>query len=446
MVGSGFIQLLLASLSAGGINANDWMTMVQPAEYFQSRKVVPTVDRMIDFVVADIDSPKAQIKQLAALQYLSEEAEKFKASKNYATNRLAVELVADGKRGLDPAGFGQEYAKRLLLKLDGKKIEAAKAIPLRTDALRWFPADTRLAVAFDMAQLQDIGNDARKGILKNLDDHTRLRLYDQLETVGNVRFDRLSFAVIDAPKFDDQKWLVRISGKATHEWLAKAFVERGGNVKKSKDPDGTPVSILQRTGEAIVLIGNTDMVIVSYNPFNAKHSAAVEDFFAVRAKKKPHAGEGALKDRLAKVPDAAMAFLVGDLPGDIRDDIIKRVIDPAPAKITAYVERGPMGLDLHMETVLKDAGEAAQFTQKAATLRKDGIEQLQKVVKDPPADLPFVPFQSLLKLADSVQIESKGDTVQIKGFVGSYLIHELGRMMVEVENPRNRRPAPAEKK
>jgi hypothetical protein len=102
MSGSGLFGILMLVLSAGSVNATDWMTMVQPIEYFKSRNIDPTMDRLIDFAIADIDSAKAQIRQLAALQQFTNEAEKFKLAKNYDTNRTAIEEVAEGKHGKDP--------------------------------------------------------------------------------------------------------------------------------------------------------------------------------------------------------------------------------------------------------------------------------------------------------------------------------------------------------
>src|SRR5438045_21805 len=90
MINLGLTGILLQALLAGSVNANDWMTMVQPVEYFKFHNVTPTIDRMIDFAIEDVDSAKGQIKQLAALRYLTEEADRFRKAKNYDTNRMAI--------------------------------------------------------------------------------------------------------------------------------------------------------------------------------------------------------------------------------------------------------------------------------------------------------------------------------------------------------------------
>jgi hypothetical protein len=442
MSGSSFVGILFMALTAGSVNATDWMSMVQPTEYFKSRDIDPTLDRMIDFVIEDVNSPKVQIRQLAALQHLANESDKFKQGKNYNLNRMAIEEIAEGKRGKDPAGFGQEYARRLLAKLDGAKFPATKFRPLRQDALNWFPADTKLALAFDMNQLQELSNDTRKGILTTLSDFSRLNLYDQLEAMGNLRVDRLAFAIVDAEKPDDQKIFMRISGKGNQAWIADALIGRSGDqfqVKKTKDADGTPILTLHsnNAGACVVLIGNTDMIVVSYQNFDGKHEDLVAELLAVRAKKKPHAGDGNLKDRLASIPDKAIGFLVGDLPGDMKNEI-GQMLDPVPAKFSAYVERAPMGLDVKAETVMKNAAEADKFVAKAGALRKEGIEGLQQAMKEPPQPgLPPVPFQAITTLAESVQVKNKGERVQISGFIGSNLIQQLGEWYVAYNNPRS---------
>lgn len=434
------VEILLYVLSAGSVNANDWMTMVLPTEYFKSRQIDPTIDRMIDFAIADIKTPKAQIRQLAALMHLADESDKFKSAENYELNRLAIEEVAAGKRGLDPAGFGQEYALRLLDKLDGKKRAPAKHRPLRLDALDWFPAGVKLALAFDMRSLQDVSGHARKEILAKLSEYSRLNLYDQLETMGNLRVDRTAFATTDGPTPGERKTFIRVSGKGNQAWIADALNQRtanGLNVSTAKDADGTPIMTLlsRHGGLAFVLVGNTDMIAVASEDFNAPVEAAIKEVLAVRAKKKPHATGGPLKDRLAQVPDKAIGFLVGDLPESIRAEL-KQAVDPLPAKFAVYAERTEMGIDLRMEASLKDVTEAGRFVGKIGALRKEGIDGLQKALKAPaPADGLPLPLQGLLSLLDSVQVQQQESGATIRAFMSNGLIRELG----ESYAARNRR-------
>jgi hypothetical protein len=444
MSGSGFFGILFLALTSGSVNATDWMTMVQPTEYFESRRIEPTIDRLIDFVIVDVDSPKTQIRHLAALRHLADQSDSFKKAKNYDTNRMAIEEVAAGKRAKDPTGFVQEYAQRLLDKLDGTKPAAAKFRPLRQGALDWFPADTTMALAFDMNQLQELSNDTRKGILTTLGEDSKLSLYDQLETMGNIRVDRLAIGFVDSEKPEDRKMYLRVSGKVNQAWVVDSLSAKTGiafQATKSKDADGTPIITLhgQNAGTCIVLIGHTDMVVITSEKLDADHKPMVADLLAIRGKKKPHAASGNLKERLAKIPDKAIGFLVGDLPGDIKEEI-HGVLDPIPAKFSAYVERAPMGLDVKAETVLKDGEEAGKFVAKVAALRKEGIEGLKKALKEPPEPIfpgmPLMPFQSIITLVESIQVRNQGDNVQVSGFISSHLIQQLGEMYVVYNNPR----------
>ena len=437
MIGSRLVEVLILALTAGSVNATDWMTMVKPREYFKSRNIEPTIDRMIDFVIEDVKTPKAQIKQLAALQYLADEADKFKKAANYDTNRMAIEEVAAGKLGRDSTGFVQEYAKRLLAKLDGAKPAAAKIRPLRQDALTWFPADMKIAVAFDMHQLQGLSNDTRKGILATIADSSRLNLYEQLEMFGNIRVDRMEFGIVDADNPDDQKMFLRVSGKANQAWIADSLTARSGFAlpwKETKDAEGTPIRTLHaaNAGAAVVLIGNTDMIIVGYQKFDGKHDDLIAELLAVRAKKKPHAA-GNLKDRLAKIPDRAIGFLVGDLPGEWKGQM---GLDPVPTKISAYVEAAPMGLEVKVETVMKDGAEAGKFVGKVGALRKEGIATLQQAMKDPiEPGLPRMPYQALIDLVETIQVQNRGETVKASGFISSRLIQQMGEMYIAYTRP-----------
>ncbi len=327
-------------------------------------------------------------------------------------------------------------------KLDGAKTPATKFRPLRQDVLNWFPADTKMALAFDMNQLQELSNDTRKGILTTLSDFSRLNLYDQLETTGNLRVDRLAIGVVDAQKPDDQKVFLRVSGKGNQAWIADSIIARSGDsmqLKKTKDADGTPIITLQsrNAGACVVLIGNTDMIVVSYQKFDGNHEDLVAELLAVRAKKKPHAADGNLKERLAKIPDKAIGFLVGDLPGDMKEEI-GRMLDLVPAKFSVYVERAPMGLDVKAQAVMKDAEEAGKFVAKVGALRKEGIAGLQQALKEPPQPgMPPAPFQAIITLAESVQVKNQAETVQINGFIGSNLIQQLGEMYAAYNNPRS---------
>lgn len=425
-----FAAILLLLLS-GGMNTTDLVEMAQPGDFFKSRQIEPTVDQLLDLAIADPTTGQAQIRQLMALRQIAVDADNFKKAKNYATNRMALEEVAEGKRAQDPLGFAQEYARRALARLDGKKLAPAKSRPLREDALNWFPADTKLAFALDARPSGDALDDTLKQLLKLMPETAKGQMYDQMEKWGNIRIERFAFGMVDAEKRDDQKIFMRFTGKGNQAWIAESLTTAVGGItplqsRQFKDADGTPITQLQQKNRAPVflLVGQTDLLIVGYSKFDGKHEDVVAETLDVRAKKKPHAGTGTLKDRLAKISDKAIALLVGDLP----NDEFKRLIEPVPTKISAFVERTPMGLDVKLESAMADAGEAAKLVETVGGLRKKGIAGLQQAMMNPPPPgTPPIPYQAIITFVESVQVQNQGDTVRIGAFMSNGLIQQLGQ-------------------
>src|SRR5262249_37751798 len=156
-----------------------------------------------------------------------------KKAKNYDTNRLAIEEIAEGKRGADPQGFAREYARAVLAKLDGKKIDAAKPRPLRDGILDWFPAEAKFVAAVDVRQ-GDPGNDVASAFMKLMPEQGKNEIYDLLEKTGNVRIERAAMTIVDAIKRDDEKIFVRITGKGNPAWLATYIANAPGENFQTK--------------------------------------------------------------------------------------------------------------------------------------------------------------------------------------------------------------------
>ena len=79
---------------------------------------------------------------------------------------------------------------------------------------------------------------------------------------------------------------------------------------------------------AIMLVGNTDIMIFG-NERNGQNGDLVAEVTEIRAKKKPNANAGPLKDRLAKIPDKAVAMLVGEIPLELKREF-GGALDPWP--------------------------------------------------------------------------------------------------------------------
>jgi hypothetical protein len=176
-----------------------------------------------------------------------------------------------------------------------------------------------------------------------------------------------------------------------------------------------------------MLVGNTDLLILGYsgNGNNLKHDDLVDDVLDARAKKKPAASAGALKDRLAKVPDEAVALLVGNVPEDMKREL-RFVFDPIPANITAFIQRAQQGLDVQVVSSMANAEDAGKIVQKVASLRKEGIAGLKEAMQQPPRPgMPAIPFQAMINVMETLQVQSKAGQVQVRVFLPDGLIEQL---------------------
>ena len=370
MMGFGFAEVMMFALVVGGMNNTDLVGLVQPQHYFESRQVRVSIDSMIDIALTDPKDGKAQIMQLTALRYMADESVAFKKASNYATNREAIELIAQGKKAQDKVGFAKEYAQRLLDKLDGKKPAVVKTGPVGADALAWFPADVTLAGALDLrgAGNADPAKDAIKDILKVMPEREKIQMYNVIEKMGNIRIERIAFAYTDGHEKRNSKFYFRFTGKGSQEGMLEFFnaIDGGRGRRQSreiKDDKGMPITLLEEPNDhapVLMLVGNTDLVMVVQErvyvkpakgqpaPEQPKGEDLVQHVLDARSKKKPNAAAGKLKDSLAKVPDKAVGLLVGDIPEDLKREFT-RAFDAAPPKIIAFMERTPLGLDVQAE-------------------------------------------------------------------------------------------------
>jgi hypothetical protein len=433
MMASGFGAILVMALLSSGSTNTDLVALIQPKHYFQTREVAVSIDKMMELATSDPKDSKTQVMQLTALRYLTDETEALKRDANFAAHRQVLEQIAKGKKANDSLGFAADYAGRLLAKLNGTKVAHAKAPLLREDALDWFTADANLLMAVDMRQSREAGKaDPIGELLKMVPEQEKKQMYEFIEKAGNIRLERYSFAMVSHTDHAQMKVMVRLTGKANPAWVAALIrsLEPNFETTELKDAKETPIVVLQNPGRgvpAIALVGNTDLLVVGYARSGVRDGDLLKDVLAVREKKQPSAVKGALKDLLAKVPDKAVALLVGDVPDELKREF-GPILDPVPAKLFAYVERDPQGLDVRFETTMASAEEADKLVTKVGALRKEGIKSLQDLQGNPPPGAPPIPFASLINLMESLQVQNKTATVQMRLLVPDGLLQELGTM------------------
>jgi hypothetical protein len=428
----GFGEILLLAVLSGGTANSDLVTLIEPTHYFQSRKIDISIAKAIELAGTDPKDARTQVMQLTALRYLAAESEKLKKTPMYVAHRQTLEEIALGKRAPDALGFAEDYARRVLRKLDGSKPPAPKLLPIREDSLSWFPADTNFAYVFDLQRTRETGlaDDPLKEMLKRMPEDVKKVLYDQIEQAGNIRVERLAFGMVENAKNRDQrKMLIRVTGKANQAWAAKALKKLNPKfeLKQIKDEKGTPITLAQQPNRApiIALVGNTEVLIVGYQGDKEKHEEVFEEALAIRLGKQRSAGTGVLKDPLAKVPDKAVAFMAFDGSGDYFN-FAKSVFDPVPGKMLVHIERAPKGLDVKLHASLTNEEEAGKLVEHVSALRKKSIAALQKAMQFPqPAGEPAIPYQALINFADSVQVQNQADRVQMRVVVSDGLIQQL---------------------
>ena len=429
----GMAEILILAMMSGSIGSTDVVSLVQPTHYFQSRQIEVSFDKMIELAGRDPKDPKTQLQQLVALRHLEDEADKFKKASNYATLRATIEQIAQGKKANDPLGFAQDYANRVLMKLDGTKAPAVKLPPVRDDALAWFPANLTFAAAIDMRQTSRSGVDPIRELLKLMPDREKKEMYDHIEKCGNVRIERFSFGMVDSAQRDQRQYFMRFTGKANQAWcldMIKALSNGRAETKAHKSPDGSPITEIAagKGAPAMLAFGNTDFLIAGYDAGDPKVEDTIAQIMDVRAKKKPNAGAGVLKDSLKKVADKAIALLVGDVPNDMQRDL-RFAFDAVPAKVVAFVERTQTGLDVQVEGAMANAEDSKKLVEKVGGLRKQGIMELQKAMGQPlPPGLPPIPFQALINLLETLQVQSDADKVSVRVIVPDALIQQIGSL------------------
>jgi hypothetical protein len=418
MAAIGLWEVLLLLLAGGG-GLPDLAWAVDPGDYFASRQVDLTIDKMVGLAGQDPKDPKTQVMQLLALRYLEANGEKLKQAPRYAVHRQTLEAIASGNRAQDPQGFAREYARRVLARVDGKSLPAPAAPKLREDALAWFPADATFVAALDSRPVQGgpLPASAVSDLFKKLPEGEKAKFYEVLEKTGNVRVDRVAFAYVhDAAAIARSKIFLRLTGKANPAWVIPTLRDTAKMQETQvKDAAGQTVTLLEEPGRAPILmvISATEMMVVGYNGDAEKHADLVEEVTAVRAGKKASAATGALKARLQKVPDQAIALAVGDVPDEPVRGELSRLLGGTPLKVDAHVEKVPTGFDVSVVGTMQDAQAAQAAVMKLGTMRKEGIDTLQKLLKQPDA-APRVPANSLINLLESLQMQSEGPELRLR--------------------------------
>jgi hypothetical protein len=431
MATTGFGELILMLAMMGGAGGGvDVATVIPAKEYFKARDIDPTVEKLIDLAGQQPDSPKTQMAQLLALRQLTADVESLKKSAKLADHRRLIKDIAAGKKANDATGFAADYAKRLLVALDGGKIEATKRGTWREGAA-WIPSHVNFLSGVDSSGMKatDMKVPELTPVFGLMPKEAKDMFFDSLDKLGNFRLDRFVLGMAE-PEKGKMELYARITGKGDPERLLAFMKEMGAkpNVQERTGPNGVKIRVLtfDHDNPALAMVGDSDFLIAGFPPDGprnkdgSQHIKALEKMLALALKPGPDATQGVLKDQLAKVPAAANGILVGELPSAMQ----KGAPFPMPQKILAHSQRTAGGIDFVMNATMAGEAESKQLVQTIAQGRDAGIQQLGKL-QGQPLPIPGVNINSIINLLESIQLQTDGAGMQLRMLVPSDAVLSL---------------------
>jgi hypothetical protein len=377
--------LLWLPLMGGG--TTDLLSFVPAQDYFKSREIEVSVDKMVELAGKGAEKDKTPVAQLLAIRWLGEHPAEAKKNKKV---REILQQVADGKKGKDALGFAQDYAQRALAKLDGKPL----SLPTQPshslqDALKWFPKECTIFGAVDVRptkgeKITREDNPLRRLLTGMLRDREKEEMFKFVDRVGNVRIDRAAMAVVpDVNQENQTRIFMHFSGKGDPKRLADAFKELMGQaeIKEKKGPNGEKLTLLEPTGRggpAMALVGTTDMLIAGYAG-KEKHMEVLEEALKVMAGKKASILKGPHASALKTIKASGLAM--GDLPEKWRGHLTgnRSPLKGVPKNFKVTLTRKTKGLDLRFSGSAATAKEAKAFVDSVEALIKEGIQGLKKL-------------------------------------------------------------------
>jgi hypothetical protein len=425
---AGLIALLAALCASEG--PIDIVSLIPANEYFQSRGIDRTFDKLIELAGQTPSSGKEQIAQLLALRQIAADAKSIKQSPSLAATRALLEQIAQGKKANDPTGFAAEYAKQALMALDGRKLENGDADGWK-DGAKWIPSDVTLfaAIASPGKRADQPHADASR-LFSALPKEAKDELFKAAERLGNIRVERIVLGLRTMEK-DRIEFFVRATGRGNADWLEKSHGGVEPRIKGSvQERDGGPgrkIKVLLPlygggAGPAIALVGNTDFLLAgseSMAPRNLGGPAfvapaddrSVNKMLALVTKPGATVLQSALKKDLAAIPDGATIVAAGEVPSWVR----RGAPFPIPIRITAHAKPAANGLAVDVDALMEDEDSATTFVETIAKARATSMQQLEKLRDQQP--IAGVDLDGLVAAVKSIRIEAKGRSVRAQALV-----------------------------
>ncbi len=414
-----FSPIIFLLLAGSGNTGNDVVSLLPAEDYFESRMIDVTIEKMMELAGKDPVDPKTSIQQLLAIRVLAEDPAKVKKDANFAANLKVLQDIAAGKKAQDKLGFSKEYASWAVAILTDKKLPAAPAGKKLTEsALDWFPEDVGLVAAVDMGGAQvkfGQSKEVRELVsvaVKQIPRRDRTEIYDVVDEMGNMRIDRAAFAYRPDPVGnEDERIYLRVSGKADHKLLS-ALLQKGLTnlrIENAKGANNEPITILggQRFDPAFAIVGDSDF-LMGIGKIRGDQVPKVKQILEVRDGKSASVLKGKLAGEFKKVSDQANGLIAGTIPNEFSGDFgpPRGPFGVLPSPFVLEAMRQADGIDARFLGKFGQAEDAKTFHEDFLKLRGKAMINLKLDSKD----MPF-PVEPILNTLKSIKMEPKESDV-----------------------------------
>jgi hypothetical protein len=421
--------LIYASLVGGGGGSLEVVSMFEAEAYFKVRGIAVSAEQLEAVASKDPSDGKKQIAQLLAIDWLGDHPKEGK------TARATLQQIGDGKKAQDPQGFAKDHALRALARIDAKTIPAGPRLPLgsvREDAYSVFPGDANLLGSLDLraSGSMKIEDKLLPAFFKAAPEKGKKELIEFVEELGNIRIDRVSFALqFDAKSPPPEEWYLRVNGaglRSLATYVTKQF--KNAKTEERKGPSGDKTTIVMGDAEpvAYAFINDTE-VLIAGRKNEGRGLATLEKALAVRAGDKPGALKGPVGKLLKQVPEQAYFAVAGELSDEIREKLSME-IKAAPMNFLLFAHRDKETTLTAIGT-MKEAGDGKLLAEQIELGRTKAFDFL----KAPPPEVKLSAENAAIfrKVIENFKIESKDRDITGSGKLSAEAIKALVNLIAQ---------------
>jgi hypothetical protein len=445
MVAFSFLEMLVLLAGSSGLPATDLASLLAADDYFSARNVTLNTKEMTALAGKEASDAKEEIQQLVAIRWLGENPA---ATKKDPAAREMLEQIAAGKKGRDRHGFAKAHALQALARLDGKPVPPMTTMPDSSllDALGSFPSTMTLAGGMEIRPGKTVNDTildtARKLLLKNIHEKDRKQAYDVVDSIGNIRIDRLAGAI----RFEDNGrpngYAASISGVVDSERFASFLVavSKGrAKVVKKKGPGGETLRLFdlsENGGPSFAFVNDSEVIFAGVE----QGPELIEKVLRIRSEKKGSVVDGPYAKLLKGVPTQARLLGVGELPEEARKELTrgKSPLRAVPKQFVVHATQGEKQMTLELKGSLKDRDEAQAFADGVLGLKQMALKELDNI--PPEARVPKEIVKRVKDALGALKAESDGSTTTLKSSFDSMAV--LGDLLLWLLRVDNAPPPP----